>query len=202
MIVFHIMFYYKKILISSQDPSCLTSQRVLVVMGTFTRPAMANTVLDLVPCYSTEEVLVAHALRSDVLITSCFVSSGAHLSFLLPQISALLTMDFHQIMVGGAISLKNTLRCQRLHLVKLQIKKLILSQFNSGGINIKHTRFGNVKQPIGSHYCFLVHIKFDGKHADVPFLQGEVCANRGAEIHSEWKCSLLSSPSDQCGFGW
>ncbi|XWS54431.1 hypothetical protein CRYUN_Cryun10bG0088900 [Craigia yunnanensis] len=111
----------------------LILQKELVVMGTFTKPVMGSTVLGIVPCYLTKGVPVELALRSDVLTTSCGVSKGAPQSSSLPQISVHRIMGFQQIMVADAISPRNTLRCLRKHLLKLQRKEQILCQFSIRG---------------------------------------------------------------------
>ena len=125
--------WYQKLQLIQANSTGLILQKELVAMGTFTRPAMGSTVLDLVPCYSTKAVPVELALSSDVLTTSCGVYKGAPQSSSLPQISVHRIMGFQQIMVAGAIFPKNTLRCLRQHLLKLQRKEQILCQFSIRG---------------------------------------------------------------------
>lgn len=105
-----------------------------MVMGIFTRRPMGSTVLDLVPSYSTKGVPVEVALSSDVLTISCGVSKGAPLSSSLPQISVHRIMGFQQITVAGAIFPRNTLRCLRQRLLKLQREKQTLCRFSIRGM--------------------------------------------------------------------
>ena len=72
-------------------------------------------------------------MRWDVLTISCGACKEALLLFSLLQISALRISGFRPIMAGGAISPRNTLRCRRLHLLKLLRGKQILCLFSIGG---------------------------------------------------------------------
>ncbi|TYH37039.1 hypothetical protein ES332_D12G013800v1 [Gossypium tomentosum] len=147
-------------------------------MGIFIRPAMGNTVQDLVPCCSTKGVHVELALRSDVLTISYGVSKGVPQSSSLLQIFVHQITGFLQIMVGGVISPRNTLRCLRLHLLKLQKKKaeIVPVQYK----RVKCERRGGMRFSMsGSTHFFQVLITNVG-------LDGEVVGVKVKGSKSGW----------------
>lgn len=139
-------------------------------------------------------------MSSDVLTIYYGACREAPLLFSLPQISVLQIMGFQLIMVAGAIFPRSILRCQRLHLLKLQREVLIMCQCSTGGNK------SNTEIEILLEFClwflFSSILQLRETLFMSNFVQGEVCEKWWDEIQFEWKLSLLSSVNYQCRFGW
>jgi hypothetical protein len=147
---------------------------------------------------------VGLAMSSDVLTIYCGACRGAPLLFSLPQISVLQIMGSQLIMVAGVIFPRSTLRCLRLHSLKLQHQVLTLCQCSTRGNK------SNTEIEISLEFFSFPYFLFSnilqlqlGETLFMPnFVQGEVSKKWWTEIHFEWKFSLLSSSNYQCRFGW